>query len=201
MNRTYVLIAAWAVAVGLIWSACKIVAPSFPFAHAGRAWELRIADGRLCIDNSPQRELDARLKNQFDTYVDLVKSRMYPPLQGPRHGVSDDFRFSDDGKSLSIRDSYGASNIEMYVLVARMRSPASPVPLRSYRFSLTLLLLPTIPVLAWKFWLAGRSRRRILRGICGSCGYDLRSSPCRCPECGANVSTAERPKAKRQPMR
>jgi hypothetical protein len=57
---------------------------------------------------------------------------------------------------------------------------------------LTLLVVPcwalfvttaTLPAATLAFEL--RRRRRRLLGLCPACGYDLRASPGRCPECGA----------------
>jgi predicted Zn-ribbon and HTH transcriptional regulator len=47
---------------------------------------------------------------------------------------------------------------------------------------LTFAVLPTQAVVA-----AVRRRRkmhRVREGICASCGYDMRATPDRCPECG-----------------
>ena len=49
---------------------------------------------------------------------------------------------------------------------------------------LTLLtLLPALRFARHKYH-QRKTRRRIRRGLCTSCGYDLRASPDRCPECG-----------------
>jgi hypothetical protein len=45
---------------------------------------------------------------------------------------------------------------------------------------LPALVLPTSAAVG-----AVRRRRRRVRGCCTACGYDLRGSPGRCPECGA----------------
>ena len=49
--------------------------------------------------------------------------------------------------------------------------------------SVLSLLLPVLWIAEWAR--ERRRSRRISRGCCARCGYDLRATPGRCPECGA----------------
>lgn len=59
----------------------------------------------------------------------------------------------------------------------------------SIPFWLPLMFAASIPM-----WIAGRAlrrRKRIGAGLCPICGYDLRATPDRCPECGQPISATE----------
>jgi hypothetical protein len=64
---------------------------------------------------------------------------------------------------------------------------------RNRGFSLPYWMIAVILGATPASWLWGfrRVRRRIRAGLCPTCGYDLRATPERCPECGA-VPTAVR---------
>lgn len=51
------------------------------------------------------------------------------------------------------------------------------------------LILPTIRANIWRRHRRGIRRQR--RGLCPKCGYDLRTSPDRCPECGAPAAARQ----------
>ena len=48
-------------------------------------------------------------------------------------------------------------------------------------------ILPARGVVLWNRARRGRERRR--QNLCPSCGYDVRATPERCPECGALATT------------
>jgi predicted RNA-binding Zn-ribbon protein involved in translation (DUF1610 family) len=52
----------------------------------------------------------------------------------------------------------------------------------------TFAVVPAVAVRRWR-----RERRGNAPGLCPSCGYDLRATPERCPECGTVVAAATSP--------
>ena len=60
-----------------------------------------------------------------------------------------------------------------------------------YWFIAALLSLPLIRV----FVVTRRRRHRLARQLCPDCGYDLRGTPGRCPECGASEPRPAAPAA------
>jgi hypothetical protein len=77
-----------------------------------------------------------------------------------------------------------------YHFIARSRS----VHL-SWALIITIASLPALVLLLLRY----RRRRLIARGRCAECGYDLRATPDRCPECGALAAVTSSPQSRRTP--
>jgi hypothetical protein len=57
----------------------------------------------------------------------------------------------------------------------------------------TLMTIAPVPLNVWRNLMIARKRRiRQRRGVCRSCGYDLRASRIRCPECGTPIPSESR---------
>jgi hypothetical protein len=70
---------------------------------------------------------------------------------------------------------------------ARLRAAEMDRPLVSVNFGGLFFASLLLPAGRMVWWLDGRRRREASarrNGLCTACGYDLRATPERCPECG-----------------
>jgi hypothetical protein len=66
-------------------------------------------------------------------------------------------------------------------------------PLNSWTLALPYWLLIAVAAICPMIWVRRmlRLRRRLRRGQCPQCGYDLQATPNKCPECGQEAASAE----------
>jgi hypothetical protein len=110
-------------------------------------------------------------------------------MPSPAHLANGRFDVSDGGKSLGAFAASAHGGVPTlgfeYASFPGWYGPGTR--LDSWRFSYFLVLIPAAVLPAW--WLARFAVRRwrfgrFGPGLCRACGYDLRASPGRCPECG-----------------
>jgi hypothetical protein len=146
---------------------------SVPFNRNQEKWEVRFVRGIARIHNEPRRQLDALewscKRNQKVEELD-AKIKLHEIHKGS--GYID---LNELAIPLSSRLAQRA---------ALKSATFSPRPLRSLAIPLAIpLLLVAIPT-GWAVARLVRHIRRRRRGLCPNCGYDMRASPDRCPECG-----------------
>jgi hypothetical protein len=105
-------------------------------------------------------------------------------------------RYDWEIQSRAVQDLGGSWRVNpgtFYFRYYPLRRPAPDVTRVFIAPQWTLIVLTGLPPMAWIIYNRRylRGRWRAVRGLCEMCGYDLRATPDRCPECGTVPSKKE----------
>ena len=178
-----------AVVVSVLWwrSRTKVDALVLFVGGDGRAQVLASSEGRLCIALTNigfgrDRAWTAMCGSSSEipaivtSGLDVTRIQIYPPAD-PAKVAAGGSPFGDGYLGFTFASS------QSHVVEELANS------------QLVYALIPhwaiAIPLLLWILWRlfgpAAERQRRMRKGQCVNCGYDLRASAERCPECGAEI--------------
>lgn len=180
--------------------------PTIEFTVRGERWAAAWFRGEVWLSNEPQLRLDHERRLAAVLAWRDPKDRLTPDewkiaerlLSGRAGGLWWDQNLNRLYDSL-LQKPGGAERVAVLQTV--------PSPYGNYLHPATNLVLILSSLFLPALWLirAGRAlkgrRKRRRKGLCLSCGYDLRHSPERCPECSAAAAVAMRPTNAARPPR
>lgn len=154
---------------------------SVPFRYHAQRWEVAFEHGRVTLSNLPQREFEgSQLMQTSEKVEDLQRAfrRAMIISRDPRDIGAAVYAVH----AVDIRDALWREQHRLDRLMAMPLTPPVDHSMHQVVFVLAAVALP----LWFMAGAAGRRRRRKL-GRCVRCGYDLRATPDRCPECASAV--------------
>ena len=141
--------------------------------------------GFICgaVANDAQRVLDFWSERGRVT-VTLTRTERFSPGTGPREGAN---LYSDSLENAWTPEAWFGFRLDREVTY-RTFDYTTKVPPRDTRWTLVvphwfLAALTAVMPLGW-IWRWRAARRKAIERRCLKCGYDLRATPGRCPECG-----------------
>jgi len=159
---------------------------SASFEEVVPPWALEFMDIAEVVGRTPRDIEESR------THTTLIDAHGWPCL-----ALWGGMKLPHSGMAIYDSDGWAVPLLERHYWIIGLRSQSQPgkysdirsLPLRPIwpGFAINTLLYATILWLPFGA-LAVRRRRRIRRGLCPKCAYDLRGSPhdaAACPECGA----------------
>jgi hypothetical protein len=163
------------VAACVLWLRSYWVGESLRKIHEKGLWDVAVSRGIFSVYHERIVDPNASYVNYDDDGSDQYKLRHDSepdpsvPDDGPIRPGSPDVILHYGSFRIGRHDGTGSSweSIIWYVTVP------------CFVLAILLSILPLVLAASWI-----RQRRRNAEGNCPTCGYDLRASPERCPECG-----------------
>jgi hypothetical protein len=160
------------IVTGALWVNSYWATDSATFTAHGVGWEISTFRGGMVIFRT-----DDRLRSPLNANEGI------PPFHYGRKGPSDSI-----GIVPELYLEYWSFGGIRYANSGQMLKPGFVCDMTEVRF----WPIAAFTGIVTGVWIAGRVRRRrasrrLLAGLCARCGYDLRATPERCPECGLVV--------------
>ena len=154
----------------------------------GRAQVLASSGGRVCVALTnirfgreyawtAMRDVSEHVPELVTQDLDTTRIQIYPPPD-PAKVAAGASAFGDGYLGFSFASSQSAV--------------FSGVPNSQLVYAIVPHWAIAVPLVLWSLWRlfgpAAERQRRLKRGQCVNCGYDLRASADKCPECGAEIA-------------
>jgi hypothetical protein len=164
------------VAMAVLWVRSYYVADTWRWSGSkGELREVALAPGQVRFATAPWCGTGFEYLTSYDDNRDVIWARRWSSSGQTRFGIG----FDQYSEPILIQGHQGPRPTDPGFNLSRERELT--VHVMTLAFPLLVLVFSTLPL----YLVATRlTKLRVRAGFCVGCGYDLRGTPDRCPECG-----------------